>query len=209
MAVPAALDRLLAGRLWRGHSQAEIAADSTGHRGLDALLPGGGWPRTALSEVLLAGPGAGEMQLVLPWLARLTQAGGRVAMVHPPHIPYAPALVAAGVAVQRLCVVSPSAVSAGQSRSNGHWAMEQMLRSGGFGAVLGWPGSLDGRDLRRLQLAAEQGQSSGVLFRDLTHATQPTPAALRLRLQGPPEAFEVEVLKSRGGMPGRRWRLAA
>lgn len=205
MAVSPALDRLLAGsQLWRARTQADIPAEPTGHAGLDALLPGGGWPRGALSEVLFAGPGVGEMQLVLPWLARLTQAGGRVALVHPPHIPYAPALIAAGVAVQRLCVVG-----SGSSPGTGHWAMEQMLRSGGFGAVLGWPGRLDGRDLRRLQLAAEQGRSSGVLFRDLGQAAQPTPAALRLRVQGPPETFEVEVLKSRGGRPGRRWRAAA
>jgi hypothetical protein len=201
---PDALSDLLDNaQLWKGRAHATVAADTTGYPGLDHLLPGGGWPRAALSEILLPAPGVGEMQLVLPWLARLTQAGGRVAMVRPPHIPYAPALDAAGVVLQRVCVVTPESVGAG------HWAVEQMLRSGGFSAVLGWPGVLDMRDLRRLQLAAETGHASGLLFRDAAVATQASPAALRLRLHGPADRFEVEIIKSRGGQPGARWRAAA
>ena len=64
-------------KLWRGGEHAGLRTEATGHPDFDRLLPGGGWPVGAVSELLLPHPGVGELQLVLPWLARLTQAGGR------------------------------------------------------------------------------------------------------------------------------------
>lgn len=190
--------------VWRGGTPARLRTQATGHAGLDALLPGGGWPCGALSEILLPHPGAGELQLVLPWLARLTQAGGRAAIVRPPLLPCAQALAVRGMVLSRLLVVAPQT-----GVHDTHWAMEQMLRSGGFSAVLGWPGRLTGRDLRRLQLAAEAGGGCGMLYRNLACREQHSPAALRLQLHGGPDALEVEILKCRGGRAGRRWREAA
>src|SRR5262245_37944179 len=45
---------------------------------LDARLPGGGWPRGALSEILIQHDGIGECSLVLPALAAMTRAKRRV-----------------------------------------------------------------------------------------------------------------------------------
>lgn len=194
--------------VWRGNTTAQPRTEATGHEGLDALLPGGGWPCGALTEILLPAPGHGELQLVLPWLARLTQAGGRAALVRPPLLPYAPALASHGVVLSRLLVVGAGCGTTTAAQGT-HWALEQMLRSGGFSAVLGWPGPLDNRDLRRLQLAAEYGQACGFLYRDAACAQQHSPAALRLRLDGDPAHFRVEILKCRGGRPGRRWERAA
>ncbi|MCK5771582.1 translesion DNA synthesis-associated protein ImuA [Algiphilus sp.] len=190
-------------QVWRGGARARVRAQSTGYQGLDALLPGGGWPVGALSEILFAGPGCGELQLVTPWLARLTRAGGRAALVCPPLLPYAPALARAGVALSRLLVITP------ESTGSAHWATEQMLRSGGFSAVLCWPGRLDQQDLRRLQLAAETGDACGLLYRDRRAEGQSSPAALRLLLEGAPDRFTVTVHKCRGGHGGMRWRHAA
>ena len=73
------LDQLLGQRqdLWRGRavSPATPRGLSTGFPALDALLPWGGWPPGALSEVLDQRPG-GAFALVVPALARLS-AGGR------------------------------------------------------------------------------------------------------------------------------------
>lgn len=85
--------------VWRrGHAAAAtIDAQPTGLADLDALLPGGGWPRGALSEILIEHDGIGECSLLLPALAALTRARRRIALVAPPYVPYAPALAAAGV----------------------------------------------------------------------------------------------------------------
>lgn len=201
---PDALAPLLArAQVWRGSAQARVRAQSTGYPGLDALLPGGGWPVGALSEILCPGSGCGELQLVTPWLARLTQAGGRAAVVRPPLLPYAPALAQAGIALSRLLVVNPDSSGAA------HWAAEQMLRSGGFSAVLCWPGRLDQQDLRRLQLAAETGDACGLLYRDQRALLESSPAALRLGLTGDADNFDVTVHKCRGGRSGTRWQRAA
>ena len=67
------LDALLAARtVWRaGHGTATAnGGESTGHAALDAVLPDGGWPRRALTELLLPAHGIGEFALLLPrWRA--------------------------------------------------------------------------------------------------------------------------------------------
>ncbi len=71
--------------LWLGHQlgrQAEHAVAS-GFAALDAQLPGGGWPRRVLTELLLAHPGVGEIRLLAPSLAA-TQAAGRLVMLFDP-----------------------------------------------------------------------------------------------------------------------------
>lgn len=168
----------------------------TGFADLDDLLPGGGWPIGALTEILLPGEGIGEMQLLLPCLAgpgdeRL------LAWIDPPHLPYPPALSAGGVRLSRLLVVS-----AGTDRDR-LWAAEQALRSGACGAVLAWPGECDDRSLRRLALAAEKGGCLAILFRPSSRAARLSAAALRLQLAPSPRGVAVEVLKGRG-TTGRR-----
>src|SRR3546814_5121936 len=80
----------------------------TGHARLDAALPGGGWPCANLSEIVYVAPGVGELQLAMPLLARLTQAKRPLALIAPPHLPYAPALRQHGVALSKLTVVDRS-----------------------------------------------------------------------------------------------------
>ncbi|MDE2314898.1 MAG: DNA lesion error-prone repair protein ImuA, partial [Xanthomonadaceae bacterium] len=73
MGVVVAIDALLQPqRVWRGRPAAPPAgAQPTGHAGLDAVLPSGGWPEAALSELLIPADGVGELQLLWPTLARL------------------------------------------------------------------------------------------------------------------------------------------
>ncbi|MHA7833451.1 MAG: translesion DNA synthesis-associated protein ImuA [Algiphilus sp.] len=190
-------------QLWQGGTQARVRAQSTGFKGLDDLLPGGGWPVGALSEVLIPRLGCGELQLVMPWLSRLTQAGGRVALLRPPLLPYAPALAQSKVILSRLLVVNPDNEVAAR------WACEQTLRSGGFSAVLAWPGKVSTQELRKLQLAAEAGDACGILYRDRAAIGEASPAALRLELTDGPSTLAVTVHKCRGGRGGRQWRQAA
>ncbi len=202
--------------IWRGASFARVVAEPSGHLALDAHLPGGGWPVGALTELLLETEGIGELMLVLPWIGRLTQAGGRAALIDPPYLPFAPALAQAGVVLPRLLVIRPA------THDGGLWALEQALRNGACGAVVGWhgfdsqrrvPADLSTRsahndlgvaELRRLQLAAETGRTTALLFRPAAAAAQPSTASLRLRLSaGRGGDLQIDLLKARGGRPAQ------
>ncbi len=178
-------------RVWRGQPRVlPPGAQPTGHAALDAALPAGGWPPAALSELLSAGPGRGELQLLWPALARLSQTAQSIVLVAPPYLPYAPAWQAAGVDLRWLSVVQAGARDA-------LWAVEQCLRSGSCAAVLCWPQQVDDRALRRLRVAAETGHCLAFACRPLQASLDPSPAALRLLLEGP--RGQVRVLKCRGG----------
>lgn len=201
------LDGLLdARRVWRGASStARAPADAipTGWAALDAVLPSGGWPPHALSELLLPADGVGELQLAWPVLARLSQAGRTVVLVAPPYAVHAPAWAAAGVDLAHLQQVQAEPRDA-------LWAAEQCLRAGACGAVLCWPAKADDRALRRLQVAAEAGQCIGLAFRPLQAAVNPSPAALRVAIDAPTATAprQLRVLKCRGAtVPARPIRF--
>lgn len=195
-AVPARIDprTLLGPKLWRGHEQAQVRAEPTGYAELDRVLPGGGWPLGAVSEVLHARTGVGELSLALPLLARLTQAGRKVALVSPPCLPYAPRFAAVGVQLEQLAVVEAA------NPVDALWSTELLLRAGA-GTVLLWAARCETQSLRRLQLAAESGDACLLLYRSDAHAAESTPSALRLRVWREQGSPCVEVIKCRGLRP--------
>jgi cell division inhibitor SulA/protein ImuA len=183
--------------IWRGRSAAHrVEVLPTGYAALDASLPGGGWPRTGLIEVLVPRFGSGELQLLMPALAALTRrpAARWCVWVTPPLEPYAPALVSHGAALERMLVVrAPEAL----------WAFEQTLGSGASDIALAWAErSPRPRGIRRLHLAAQRGKTLGVLFRPLRAAEESSAAILRLTLEACPAGARVTLLKSRGGARG-------
>jgi hypothetical protein len=180
--------------IWRADSVPPVTGLPTGFPELDERLAGGGWPAGALTEILVSRHGIGELSLLLPALARLSRGDRWLAFIAPPYIPYAPALAAAGIDLARVLLVEPG------TRRDQAWAMEQSLRAGSA-AVLAWPGDVQGKMLRRLQLAAEAGGAWGVLFCSPRCASEPSPAALRLRLEPGSPGVRVAILKRRGGWP--------
>ncbi len=190
------LDQLLQrADIWRGgRLTTAVRAVSSGYSELDGLLPGGGWPQGALTEILMPRQGIGALRLLMPALAQLSHDDRWICWVAPPHIPYAPALVAAGVDLSRVLLVHPKA------QQDGLWAVEQSLRSGNCGAVLAWPVLDDTSVMRRLQLAAEAGDALGFLFRPQRFVKRSSPAALRIQLDTHINGnLSVSVLKRRGG----------
>jgi len=166
----------------------------SGYAALDAVLPGRGWPSRALTEILLAAEGIGELRLTLPALAQL-QAGGRdVVWIMPPHIPYAPALIAAGLDLARLAIVRCNTVAEAM------WAFDQALRAPECGAAFAWLGARDERLLRRLAVAAREGDTWGVLWRRPGQHAIASAAPLRLALAPHEGRLAVRVLKRRGGV---------
>jgi len=121
------------------------------------------------------------------------QADGRdVVWIAPPHRPYAPALAAAGVDLARFYVVRCA------DPKDALWAYEQALRAPECGAAFVWHGVRDERLLRRLQVAAREGRTWGVLWRRPGQRALATPASLRLALSRREGRLAVRVLKRRG-----------
>lgn len=198
-----ALQQLLQSRrLWRGQAQGKAWQGLvTGYPRLDEHLPGGGWPANALTEILLEHYGGGELKLLMPALAQLSQGAegdpdtGWLAWIAPPFQPYAPALTQWGVRLSRVLIVRP------RQPDEVLWAAEQALLCGNCAAVLVWSDALDHAASRRLQLAAEQGNSWAVAFRSLQHRGQHSAAALRIALRQGAQGTDVHILKNRGGRP--------
>jgi hypothetical protein len=182
--------------VWRGRSRAAVETLPTGFAALDASLPGGGWPRHGLVEILTPRPAVGELYLLLPVLAALSRMTPArwCTWVAPPHEPYAPGLEARGVTLDRMLVVKTHLPL---------WAHEQALRSGACAMALAWLPRVSPRAIRRLQLAAEQGRALGVLFRSQQFAHLASPAMLRVLLDQVKDTgrygARVTLLKSRGG----------
>jgi len=144
--------------------------------------------------------------LLLPTLAALSAQDKPILVVAPPYRAYAPAWQHAGVRLSQLQLIESSGKDA-------LWAMEQALRAGCCGAVVGWPdahgrgrlaGATDDGALRRLQVAAETGQTLGFAFRPIGAGDNPSPAPLRLSLRGTDSGPELRVLKCRGALPPAR-----
>lgn len=197
------LENLPAGLVWQGSQLARPAVGTlpSGFPVLDAELPGGGWPAGALVELLAEHPGVGELSLLLP-LMRKAGAERWIACIAPPLLPYAPALAAAGVPLQRLLLVQPA------TAAETLWAARQATASGACALVLAWPARPDSAALRRLQLAAEQSATPLFVFRPRAMAQHSSPAPLRLGLTPTASGLRIDILKRRGPPAARPVHLS-
>jgi len=181
--------------LWQGDRLARAEdAVASGFVALDRELPGGGWPQASLTELLLDHEGIGELRLVLPALKRLVQAGQWIALIAPPHVPYAPAFARHGIDPGRVIVIDTA------EEKNRWWSAEQVLRANSTGALLFWPRAVGDAQTRRLQLAAQESESLAFVFTGTARAAQPSPAPLRIRLSRAEEKLRIDVFKRRGGV---------
>ncbi len=200
--------------LWLAH-QVSRQVDrpvASGFAPLDAQLPGGGWPRRTLSELLLPHPGVGELRLLAPALVGIQKQRRLVMLFDPPADLCAGSLAHFGLDVEQLLVIHTRA-AAGAALAPGAdplWALEQALKSGHVGAVLGWlPPRLRAERLRRLQLAAQSHDGPAFMLREMAAAVRPTPAALRMALRpGGADVLAVRLLKRRGPPLESALRLA-
>lgn len=182
----------------------------TGFEALDAELPGGGWPRGQMVELLHDHPGIGELSLLAPALTVQARAGRACVWVLPGDhagrpdplqhaLPYPPALAQADIDLSSHILVRPAVAR------EAWWAMEQSLRAGHLGALIGWlppsGANADFRALRRLHLLAQRHQALVFVIRPSHCAQAPSPAVLRLLLssdQARPDHLTIKILKRRG-----------
>lgn len=187
---------------------------------VDAALPGGGFPRGALSE-LAGGLASGKTAVALSLLAALGPED-LFAWVDVRGDLYPPAAAALGVDLARLLLVRPGTGAVGDRAPEGGagvlpradpalaalWAGEALLASGAFAAVVldlspaRLPRGADAA-ARRLQAAAEKGGAVG-LWLAAPAAGLRVPAAVRLELSA--ERGRIETRRLLGGIaaaPGR------
>ena len=202
--------------LWRaGELKREPETVASGYELLDRHLPGRGWPRAGLCDFMLQTAGVGELRLLMPALARLSRQTRWIAWVNPPFVPYAPALEATGVDIDKILLIHP------KTHKDALWALERASKSGTCSAALGWldERQLDVKDTRRLQLAARQGGTLTCLFRPEQAREVNSMAELRLQMQPAQAAnpdlnspgldlpdlnlneVSVTICKRRGGWP--------
>ena len=173
---------------------------------LDNHLPGAGWPIDGVTELLHDQHGIGELRLLSPALARLSQEQSRrILLVSPPFIPYPPALQAFGIDFSTLLVVQP------KNDADILWVMEQALASKSCSAVLAWPKKILDKQIRRLQIASKEGNTWNILFRK--ESVRSSPAELRIHLSPGHiplsfhSAINVKILKRRGGWESNTFRI--
>lgn len=179
----------------------------SGRAEVDALLPGGGFPRGALSE-LTGGPASGKTGVALSALAATMGEGGLGAYVDGRGELYPPAAAALGLDLERLLVVRPPGATG--DPWSALWAAEALLGSGAFEAVvLDVPAAGRGRApggaaletlLQRLRAAAEKG-GAVALWLGVPGGPR-VPAALRLDLSAGPGGTEVRRAFARGAAAG-------
>jgi protein ImuA len=159
-----------------------------GRPDVEALLPGGGFPRGCLCA-LRGGPASGKTGVALAALREAQREGGLAAFVDGRGELYPPAAQALGVDLSRLLVVRPERAGGRAAREAilpGLWAAEVLLGSGAFPAVavdvplVGVTASRAEPLLRRLRAAAEKG---GAVALFLSGPADPAiPAAVRVDL---------------------------
>jgi len=172
---------------------------ASGRPEVDALLPGGGFPRGALAH-LAGGPASGKTLLALSALAAAAAEGGLAAFVDGRGELYPPSAGAVGLDLGRLLVVRPPGAAPGTARGAaraagrgeealaGLWAAEALLGSGAFAAVAvdvplrGLAPARAEAMLRRLAAAAEKGGAVGLWLGAQAPGCR-VPAAVRLDLE--------------------------
>lgn len=147
----------------------------TGIEAFDRVF--GGLPKGGL--VVVRGlPGSGRTSLAAQMMGRATQSGQAVAWIDGRGTLYPPALEEMDVVLSRLLVIRTEPDRA-------CYAAEQLLESGLFSmvALSGLDSALHARRYRRIHLAAETGQSSGIIITRPHHqrgGERPFPVALDL-----------------------------
>lgn len=176
---------------------------------LGALFPSG-VRRGSLTEWVNAGRGCGVESLTLKLVAHLGR--GVLVVIDSQHDFYPPAASALGIPLADMFIVRP------KREADALWAIEQSLRCRGVSFVLSRLNQIEGRQFRRLQLAAEHGRTIGILLRPaqaraspswsqsrfLVRALPSQPAGRRLQVESLPldgrDVVELEMNDETGDL---------
>ncbi|CCQ12483.1 RecA/RadA recombinase [Pseudoalteromonas luteoviolacea B = ATCC 29581] len=179
--------------VWQGNrEQPAFATITSGFDTLDHALAGG-FPAQGVME-LESAIGIGELRLLLPSLAKQVRL---VVFINPPAEVHAHALLHAGISLERVLIIRP------KSHTEALWAAEWCAKSAACVSVLLWHGDIEIHQVKRLQMAAQSGESQVWLLRHAIVTRCALPWTLSLSLQPAEQGLMVQVNKCKGGRPSR------
>ena len=190
-----ALPKAVEAAVWRGSElgSAVTLVHTSGWAALDAELPGGGWPRHAVSEVLATQPYVLEWRLLSPAVRRVVADGGQVVVVGPARHPHLPGLQHEGMDERQFVWIKA------ELPAERLWVTEQLIKSNSVGAIVAWLPQARQEQLRRLQVCA-QG-CDGLIFLCRPESARPEASAAPLRVHASVSLdweLRVNVFKRRG-----------
>jgi hypothetical protein len=210
----------------------ELGVFSSGAAALDRLLPGGGLRYGMLVEWLGGGGGSGveeqwsrgkekqkksystssAVTLSLLAAGEACRQGGVLVVIDRERTFYPPAAAAWGINLARLIIVRP------RTARDALWAAVQSLRSPAVAATWTTADRLDPREFRRLQLAAREGHTLGLVVRPACVRGQLSWADVQIAVDGMPSNLDgtprasgdgratrgvnIYITRLRGGRPG-------
>lgn len=178
----------------------------TGLASLDQALPWKGLPTRGLIEIVCKPSDMAELQLLLPVLQQRSQGKQSLLWMTPPYSLQGEALQQTGINLKNSFVI-PAQAQCNQAL----WSLEKALQSKECSMVLAWQNWLSARVLRRLELAAQHGNTLGVVFHQRPQPRSSTSLQLQIqvlndRISGR-RALEVTVLQAAGQALGSKHRL--
>jgi cell division inhibitor SulA len=165
---------------------------ATGIPVVDELLPGGGWPKAGLVEIIVPDEYTDAVALLMPAFARLSRQGRWIAMVNPSYQARAHLFSEPGMDHASVLQVNPHP---GRSAL---WTAESMLRSGDCSVVMAWPNCNTELMDKCLQKSAVHGKALGILFRYESLSMQPSGVNLRLKLEVEGESSALYLVDGKG-----------
>ena len=169
------------------------ATHSSGFSLLDEAL-GGGFPGHGVNR-LQSAVGIGELRLLLPGLTIHDQTARLLVLINPPGQPYPDFWQKAGMNLDNILSLHPVLPQ------HGLWSAEQCLKSGCCHTVLLWQTVISVSEVKRLQLAANQGQCCLWLLQPCSLTSPSLPVNLSLVVEPHPQGIDVFITKRKGGWP--------
>ena len=131
-----------------------VAGLASGFKAIDRYLPWQGWPVGAMTEIMTDVTGRGELSLLLPAMARISEAKRQLVCIGAPHALFSPALEQVGIDPSRVTQIDTSTVAniktvRPKPNVDALWSAEQVLKSGTAGMVLLWTRECSPESLHR------------------------------------------------------------
>lgn len=181
--------------VWRGDEIGSpvVSTLCSGWSELDKELPGGGWPRHAVTEVLTAQSSVLEWRMLSPALRTVVEAGSQMVVIGPPREPHIPGLLHMGLREGQFVWIQA------QSPAERLWATEQVIKSNSAGAIVSWLPKVRPEQLRRLQVCAQACEAPVFLCRPEAAQHESSAAPLRVHSSVSPDwELNVRILKRKG-----------
>ncbi|WP_250658610.1 translesion DNA synthesis-associated protein ImuA [Alkalimarinus coralli] len=175
--------------VWKGHqTQPKQNTQSCGYPILDEKLAGG-FPATGV--VNIRSPlGIGELRVLMGTLSTQSRL---LVFINPPGSICAEFFYHQGYDLKKLLIINS------RRKNEALWAAEQCLKSGACGAVLLWQNVQEIHQIKRFQMACEEGDCVQFIMSPPTQNITSLPVSLNMQLTPHTQGLGVSITKRKGG----------